>query len=75
MSAAPATATASQFLTTEEVSQRYGGKISVRTLQNWRNLQQGPKFMKAGGKVLYRISDIDEWEKKRTVNGTCEYSK
>ena len=64
-----------QYLTTEEVSQRFNGNISVRTLQNWRNLQQGPKFMKAGGRVLYKTTEIDEWEKNRTVSGTCEYKK
>lgn len=66
---------AAEFLTTKELAERYEHKLSVRTIQNWRNLQQGPKFLKLGGRVLYRLSDIEEWEKQRAVNGTCQYQK
>jgi hypothetical protein len=64
-----------EFLTTEEVSIRYGGRISVRTLQNWRNLGQGPAFTKAGGKVLYSVERLVEWEQRNTVNSTSQYQR
>jgi len=27
----------------------------------WRELRKGPCFVRAGRRVLYRITDIDEW--------------
>lgn len=66
---------APKFFTPSELSRRYDGKISTRTLANWRNRKEGPKYTKLGGKVLYRLSDVEAWEQKRTVNGTCEYRK
>ena len=64
-----------QFLTAKEVSDRYGGRISVRTLNNWRNIGNGPPFTKVGGKVLYSLEKLVEWEKLNTVQSTSEYSK
>ena len=67
--------TTPQFLTTKEVSDRYGGKISARTLNNWRNLGCGPPFTKIGGKVLYPVSKLVEWEQRNTVQSTSEYTR
>jgi predicted DNA-binding transcriptional regulator AlpA len=64
-----------EFLTTKELSARWGGRITVRTLENWRSTSNGPPFIKLGGAVLYRVSDIDRWESSRTVNGTSQYRK
>jgi len=64
-----ATSTTPQFLTTQEVSDRYSGKISARTLNN------GPPFTKIGGKVLYPVSKLVEWEQRNTVQSTSEYTK
>ena len=64
-----------QFLTAQEVSSRYGGKISVRTLGNWRNLGMGPPFSKIGGRVLYPLAKLVEWEQRNTVQSTSEYTK
>jgi len=37
-------------------------RISPRSLERWRWLRQGPPYLKVGGKVLYRISDIEAFE-------------
>jgi Helix-turn-helix domain len=37
-------------------------KISHRTLERWRWTGEGPKFLKVGGRVVYRLSDIEEYE-------------
>lgn len=66
---------APRFLTPDEVSARYNGKISVRTLGNWRNLGSGPPFSKIGGKVLYPVEKLVAWEQRNTVQSTSEYSK
>jgi hypothetical protein len=43
-----------------ELSRRW--KVSPRTLERWRWLGQGPRFMKLGGRVAYRIQDVEEFE-------------
>lgn len=35
--------------------------ITPRTLYGWRYRGVGPKFLKLGGKVLYRPTDLDAW--------------
>ena len=51
-----------EFLTTKELSARWGGRITVRTLENWRSTSNGPPFIKLGCAALYRVADIDRWE-------------
>ena len=63
------------FYTPEELAQRYGGKVTVRTLANWRSAGISPPYCKIGGRILYRVKDIEEWERKRTAHGTGQYVK
>lgn len=56
----------SKFLDTRELAARW--KISPRTLENQRGKGQGPEFFKIGGKVLYDIDYIEEYEKGRLVH-------
>ncbi|MGA3887658.1 helix-turn-helix domain-containing protein [Ralstonia nicotianae] len=62
------------YLTPQEVSQRYGGRISPRTLANWRSAGTGPRFLRLGGRILYALNDLAAWEARRTVTSTSEYS-
>lgn len=41
--------------------------VSPRTLIRWRDLRKGPPFIKAGRRVLYRVSDIEAWLEKNKV--------
>ena len=43
-----------------ELSDRWG--ISHRTLERWRWLGEGPAYLKIGGRVLYRLEDIEAYE-------------
>lgn len=61
------------FLTPAEVVQRYEGKISTRTLANWRSAGTSPPFSKIGGRILYPLDELVEWEKRRTVGSTAKY--
>jgi hypothetical protein len=36
--------------------------LSPRTLERWRWLRQGPPFLRIGGRVVYRLSDIEAFE-------------
>jgi len=62
-----------QFLTAEEVSERYRGGVSVGTLRNWRAMRIGPTFVKIGKAVLYPVNELDAWDQKNMV--TCRASK
>ncbi|MCC2654269.1 MAG: hypothetical protein K0Q60_4435 [Microvirga sp.] len=43
-----------------ELARRW--KLSPRTLERWRWLGQGPRFMKLGGRVAYRLEDVEAFE-------------
>lgn len=51
-----------EFLTTNDLFQRWGGKIAMSTIIQWRYLKRGPSYTKFGGKVLYKLSDIVKFE-------------
>lgn len=52
-----------RHLTQHELAQRW--RISPRTLERWRWLQEGPQFLKIGGRVVYRLEDIEAYEAKK----------
>ena len=39
-------------------------KISHRTLERWRWVQEGPRYLKIGGRVVYRLSDVEAFERE-----------
>jgi hypothetical protein len=43
-----------------ELARRW--RMSERTLERWRWLGQPPRFLKIGGRVVYRIEDIEAFE-------------
>jgi len=43
-----------------DLAQRW--RISPRTLERWRWLREGPRYLKLGGRVLYRVADIEAYE-------------
>ena len=43
-----------------ELSRRWD--ISPRTLERWRWLGAGPQYLKIGGRVVYRLEDIEAFE-------------
>jgi hypothetical protein len=46
--------------------------LSPRTLERWRWIGAGPIFLKIGGRVAYRVADIEAWEAERVR--TCSAS-
>jgi hypothetical protein len=44
--------------------------ISPRTLERWRWLGQGPRYIKIGGRVVYRVEDVEAFEAQRTRSST-----
>ena len=43
-----------------DLSRRWA--ISPRTLERWRWQAFGPDFVKVGGRVLYRLCDVERYE-------------
>ena len=44
--------------------------ISPRTLERWRWTGEGPRFVKLGGRVVYRLLDIEEYEQAMIRSST-----
>lgn len=61
------------YLAPTDLVERYKGKITVRTLANWRSQGISPPFTKIGGRILYDLAELEEWERRRTVISTAQY--
>lgn len=44
--------------------------LSPRTLERWRWLGHGPKFLKLGGRIVYRLEDIEAFEEQQLLQVT-----
>lgn len=45
--------------------------ISHRTLERWRWTGEGPRFIKLGGRVLYRLGDVEAFEAEQLRSRTA----
>ena len=52
-----------RHLTQIELAQRW--RISPRTLERWRWLGEGPQYLKIGGRVVYRLEDVEAFEEEK----------
>ena len=52
----------------EDVALRWN--ISPRTLERWRLESRGPAYLKMGGRVVYRVADIEAFEAKQLRTNT-----
>lgn len=44
--------------------------VSPRTLERWRWLGGGPRFLKIGGRVIYRLEDVEAFERAQLRKDT-----
>lgn len=49
-----------RHLDQHELAERW--HLSERTLERWRWLRKGPPYLKLGGRVAYRVEDIEAFE-------------
>ena len=49
-----------RHLNQSELAKRWS--LSTRTLERWRWQRQGPPFLKVGGRVVYRLEDVESYE-------------
>ncbi len=52
-----------KHLNQRDLSDRWD--VSARTLERWRWLNTGPRFLKIGGHVVYRLEDVEAFETER----------
>lgn len=58
------------FLNQIELAKRWG--ISHKTLEKWRWLGVGPRYLKIGTRIRYSITDIELFEASNFLNNTTE---
>lgn len=57
-------------LSQSELATRW--RISMRTLERWRWLGEGPRYIKLGGRVVYRLTDIEAFEADKLRSSTSQ---
>jgi hypothetical protein len=57
-----------RHLTQSQLADRW--QMSPRTLERWRWLGEGPRFLKIGGRVVYRLQDIERYEAEQLRDST-----
>ncbi|MBI1208515.1 MAG: helix-turn-helix domain-containing protein [Azospirillum sp.] len=58
------------FLTTKAAGEHLS--LSPRTLEKHRVTGTGPRYRKHGGKVVYRLEDLDDWSARGTRASTSD---
>ena len=53
-----------------DLSRRWS--ISPRTLERWRWIGQGPRYIKIGGRVIYRVEEVEAFEAQQTRGSTSD---
>lgn len=56
-----------------QLAERWG--LSPKTLERWRVIGTGPKYIRLPGKVIYRLCDIEAYENECLVSSTAEIRK
>jgi len=46
--------------------------VCTRTLEGWRSSGGGPRFVRVGRRVRYRLRDLQKWIDERTFGSTAE---
>lgn len=57
-----------RHLTQGQLADRW--QISPRTLERWRWLGEGPRYLKLGGRVIYRLNDVENYEAAQLRDST-----
>ncbi len=57
-------------ITQAELARRWS--MSPRTLERWRWIGEGPRFLKLGGRVIYRLDEIEAFELRQTRSSTAD---
>lgn len=56
-----------QFLNDKQLSALLG--VSTASVRRWRLLGLGPRYLKVGASVRYRVEDLEAWLASRPAGG------
>lgn len=56
-----------RHLSPEQLAQRLN--LPLQTIYGWNKTGRGPRFLRVGRHVRYRLADVIRWEETRTVGG------
>lgn len=59
-----------RYLVTREAAEILG--LSRRTLEKHRTYGTGPRFLKLGGRVVYKIEDLRSWAERGARSSTSD---
>jgi len=59
-----------KHLSQRELSERW--TIAETTLERWRSMGIGPVYVKLPGRVIYRITDVEAYERRCLRRSTSE---
>ena len=59
-----------RYLRTQEAARFLG--LSPRTMEKHRTYGTGPRYSKLGGRVVYRVDDLQAWVAKGTKASTSD---
>jgi predicted site-specific integrase-resolvase len=59
-----------RHLTQEQLAERW--QVSEASLERWRSEGRGPVHLKVGGRVRYRLTDIEAFERAACRRSTGE---
>ncbi len=54
-----------KHLSPEDLARREG--VPLQTVYGWNKTRTGPRFMKIGRHVRYRLVDVERWEDSRAI--------
>ncbi|MEG9862794.1 MAG: helix-turn-helix domain-containing protein [Flavobacteriales bacterium] len=60
-----------KHLTQSQLAERWG--MAKGTLAAYRTQGKGPRYLKAGAKVLYRLQDVEAYEQERIYGSVSEF--
>lgn len=61
-----------QNLVSTEQAAEYLGGLKPNTIEGWRVRGEGPRYLKIGRLVRYRIEDLDAYLESRARNATSQ---
>ena len=59
-----------KYLKVSELSQRMS--IAEQTLNNWRSLGKGPRFIRCGRLIRYAVADVESWLEDQRRRSTSD---
>lgn len=62
-------------LSPDQLAARWGDRVKTKTLANWRCRGEGPTFQKIGSRIGYKVSDVEEYERRNRFKTTADYGK